>query len=236
MIEAWFKSVQALLDKVVLLQIVKVMLFCIATIFLLWVGLVLLVLQIDFAGFSLFGYELLNIAGLLSGLSLMGVSWISLVFGWLSFPIMATALMVFFADRFIERTETMHYPLQLPAKPVGFIKTLQSSLAFMGSIILLNLILLPIYAFTMLFFGMGAMLFTLVNGWLIGREYFEMVAIRRLPLTAMKQERRRQGWPLLLFGLIISLLMLIPLFGFLVPILSIITMTHLYHRWQGGFE
>ena len=60
-------------------------------------------------------------------------------------------------------------------------------MVFLVAVVALNLVMLPLYIAAIFIAGLGAVLFYAVNGWLTGRMYYELVALRRL------QPGRRQG-------------------------------------------
>src|SRR3546814_18267334 len=59
-----------------------------------------------------------------------------------------------------------------------------------SSDLILNLLVLPLYLVLIWIPPLNLLLFYLLNGYLLGREYFEMVAVRRLDLAAAKRLRR----------------------------------------------
>ena len=70
--------------------------------------------------------------------------------------------------------------------------------------------------------------FYLLNGYLLGREYFEMVAIRRCDAAAMRATRRAHSGPLMGAGLITTLLLSLPLVNLIAPIVAAAAMVHFY--------
>src|SRR5260370_37273313 len=63
-------------------------------------------------------------------------------------------------------------------------------LRLMGLTLLLNLLALPLY---LIFPGINLFLFLVLNGYLLGRGYFEVIALRRLDAAAAKAVRNRFG-------------------------------------------
>ncbi len=72
--------------------------------------------------------------------------------------------------------------------------------------------------------------FWLVNGYLLGREYFALVATRRLPPEAAAALGRRQFWRLWLAGTAMVIPMSVPLLNLLVPVIGVAVFTHQFHR------
>ncbi len=96
--------------------------------------------------------------------------------------------------------------------------------------LLVNLVLLPLYAVLLFLPPLSFLLSLGVNGWLVGREYFEAVAFRyqsRDAADLLRRQRRADVWRC---GLLIVLLLTIPLVNFLVPIVATAFMVHVYKR------
>src|SRR3546814_10328644 len=89
---------------------------------------------------------------------------------------------------------------------------------------------LPVYAVLIFFPPFMYALSLMVNGYLVSREYFEVVAWRYLPRRDADALRRRHRGDLWLCGVIIVLLLTIPLINFVVPIVATAFMVHVYKR------
>jgi CysZ protein len=71
-----------------------------------------------------------------------------------------------------------------------------------------------------------------VNGYLVSREYFELVAQRRLdPQTAARLRQQYRG-RLQMAGVLLTLLMTIPLVNLLTPIVGTAFIVHVFHGLQ----
>ena len=84
--------------------------------------------------------------------------------------------------------------------------------------------------FYILFAPFAPFIFYGLNGYLLGREYFGLVALRRLPPAEVKALlccHRANIWGL---GVLLALPLSIPLFGLLVPFIGVAAFTHLYHQ------
>ena len=78
----------------------------------------------------------------------------------------------------------------------------------------------------MLVTGFTVILATLINGYLLGREYFEMAALRRMDPAAARLLFRAQLGRVWLAGAIISVLFSIPLLNLAAPVIACAFMTH----------
>jgi CysZ protein len=70
-----------------------------------------------------------------------------------------------------------------------------------------------------------------VNGWLLGREYFELAALRHMSRADAKRLRRRHGGSVLAGGTLISFLSAIPVANFFAPLFGAAFMVHLMKRF-----
>jgi uncharacterized protein involved in cysteine biosynthesis len=75
---------------------------------------------------------------------------------------------------------------------------------------------------------LNLLLFYLLNGYLLGREYFEMVAVRRLDPAATKRLRRDRRGRVILAGAVITFLLTIPLVNLITPIIATAFMLHVF--------
>lgn len=162
------------------------------------------------------------------------VGWLSFAIGaggltWLLFPVTAVAVISLMLDWICEAVEAKHYPERAETgRDQPILEALFGALQFLGVTVLVNLIALPVYLLLLLLFGTGAFLFLLVNGYLVGREFFELVAARRMPLRPAKRLRKAYSGKFILFGLLSVLLMSIPVVNLIAPVLVAAAMVHLY--------
>ena len=75
----------------------------------------------------------------------------------------------------------------------------------------------------------GNDLFFAANGWLLGRDLGEMVAVRHVPDDGMKAWRASTRWPRLGMGLIVSGLLTVPGINLFAPILGAAMAANLFH-------
>ena len=94
-----------------------------------------------------------------------------------------------------------------------------------GLTLLLNLLALPAY---LLLPGINLFLFLALNGYLLGREYFEVVALRRLDAAATRAARNRFGLRVFLGGVVIATLFALPLVNLVAPVVATAFMLHLF--------
>ena len=114
--------------------------------------------------------------------------------------------------------------------PAAFWPALWGSLRFLGIVLVVIIVLLPVYGILLFFPPLFYILSLAVNGYLVGREYFEAVAWRYLPRPEADRLRRRRRGDVWLCGVLIVLLLTIPVVNFLVPIVATAFMVHVYKR------
>ena len=98
------------------------------------------------------------------------------------------------------------------------------SLKFFGVVIAGNLLALLL----LLVPGVNIAAFFLVNGYLLGREFFEFAAMRFRPEAEAKALRRRHAGTVFLAGLVIAVFLAVPLLNLLTPLFAAAMMVHLH--------
>lgn len=132
-----------------------------------------------------------------------------------------------FLDQVVDAVEARHYPAFEPQPRADFATVLRDSAKFLGLMLVVNLLALIVYVFATVF---APIVFWVVNGFLLGREYFQMVALRRMSPSDAKVLRRRVSFQVFMIGVIMAFVLTIPIVNLFVPVLAAATYTHLYHR------
>ncbi|GGB47689.1 cysteine biosynthesis protein [Roseibium aquae] len=135
-----------------------------------------------------------------------------------------------FQDDIADIVEASDYPADRPGTALPFAPSVIQTLKFTGVVILGN-----IFALMMLLIpGLNLIAFFLVNGYLLGREFFEFAAMRFMPPDEAKRLRKARSGTVFMGGLIIAGLLAVPLLNLLTPIFATIFMLHLYKRVAAG--
>lgn len=163
------------------------------------------------------------------GLSDTLLSWGSLVAMFilsifLMVPV-ASAFTGIFLDDVADAVETVHYPNLPPALSVPIAETIRESLGFLVVIVIANLLALVLY-----FTPLAPVIFYGLNGFLLGREYYRMIAVRRMGRKEASASFRRNLLTIWAAGALMAVPLTIPLLNLLIPILGLATFTHLFHR------
>jgi uncharacterized protein involved in cysteine biosynthesis len=86
----------------------------------------------------------------------------------------------------------------------------------------------------LLFAGFGAVIFFLATAYLLGREYFELAAMRFHPAADAKALRRANGMTVFVAGLFIAAFVSIPIVNLATPLFATAFMVHLHKRIAGA--
>lgn len=154
----------------------------------------------------------------------------TLVLTWIFFPAVLSAVSGLLLDRVAETVEARHYPHLPKAGGSGIADEIVIALRFLIVLIVFNMFVLifmlvpPLFPFV--FYG--------VNGYLLGREYFELVALRRVGSADARSMRKAHGFPLFLTGLVIAFLLTVPVVNLLAPVIATAAMVHLFESWRGN--
>ncbi|MDG1769161.1 MAG: EI24 domain-containing protein [Yoonia sp.] len=166
------------------------------------------------------------------------VSWIGDLLSWGSLGVMillsmflmvpvASAITSLFLNDVAQAVEDVHYP-HLPAVPPSdFWEGLRDTVNFLGALIGANIAAFILYAMLPLF---ALPIFFALNGYLLGREYFQIAATRRIGRANAKTLRKTHSGKIWLAGCLMALPLSIPLVNVVIPILGAATFTHLFHR------
>ena len=147
---------------------------------------------------------------------------------WFLFPAVITMFVGLFLEAIASAVEARHYPGRPPARQQGFAALLATSLRFGAAALFLNLVLLPAYLLMLLFPPLYLLVFYWVNGYLLGRAYFELVAYRRLDERAADALRRAWSGRVTLAGVIMALMLTVPVFNLFAPIAATAFALHLF--------
>jgi uncharacterized protein involved in cysteine biosynthesis len=139
----------------------------------------------------------------------------------------ASAFTGLFLEDIVDAVEDRHYPGLPEVQPMRLADTAIDSLNFIGLLIVVNVLALALYAFAGPFIPV---VFWAVNGWFLGREYFTLVAMRRLGREGAKAMRSQNRGRIWLAGTLMAAPLSVPLVNLVIPVLGVATFTHLFHR------
>ncbi len=165
------------------------------------------------------------------------VTWLGDLLSWGSLGIMivlsiflmvpvASAITSLFLDEVAQAVEDKHFPHLPPVPRISFFEGLRDTVNFLGVLVAANVFAFILYA--MLPFA-AVFIFYALNGYLLGREYFQLAAMRRIGRAGAKELRKKHRGTIWLAGCLMAVPLSFPLINLVIPILGAATFTHLYH-------
>ncbi len=169
----------------------------------------------------------------LANISSFGIGWLdsllaglggvaAFVVGLILFPGFATVIVGFFLDEIVDAVERRHYPDLPPARHQPVWETATTVARLLAVTVVLNLIVLPLYFVPLV----NLFVFYGLNGYLLGREYFELVALRRSDTGRARKLRKASRWRVLVAGIVITVLLSVPVVGWIMPVVGAAFMVH----------
>ncbi|MQQ07954.1 hypothetical protein GFB49_05770 [Epibacterium sp. SM1979] len=198
-----------------------------------------LTIALLFGAYALVYAGINSLVGAETTLPLIGqVAWVDDLVSWGSIVLMlllSTVLMVpvasaitsMFLEDVAQAVEDRHYPHLPAAASVPFLTALKDTVNFLGVLILANILALVLY---LIFAPAAPFIFWGLNGFLLGREYFTLVAARRIGMEAARALRAQHAGTVWLAGGLMAIPLSVPLVNLFVPILGAATFTHIFHR------
>lgn len=129
-----------------------------------------------------------------------------------------------FLDDVAEVVEKRDYPADPPGKALPLGEAITGTIKFLGIVILGNL-----FALLLLFIpGVNLIAFFLVNGYLLGREFFEFAAMRFRSPEEARLFRARHASTIFLAGLLLAAFLSVPILNLMTPLFAASLMVHLH--------
>ena len=174
----------------------------------------------------------------LAALAQTGTEWLDSLLVWLGavgtfifalifFPGSVQLVSGLFADKVADTVMAAHYPNAPPPRHVPLGEVIGDGLRFALLSIGLNILALPLY---FVLPGLNLIVFYGLNGYLLGREYAEMVGQRTLDRVALREFRRANQGSLFLGGVLIAALSTIPVVNLTTPVVATAFAVHEHER------
>jgi len=135
----------------------------------------------------------------------------------------------FFVDEVADHVERNYYPAEAPGRALPLGRALLEGLKTALLSIIVYLVALPFVFFG----GLGILIFFLATAYLLGREYFELVAMRFLLPAEAKALRRRRRTTVFIAGMAIAAFVSIPILNFATPLFATALMVHIFKQVSG---
>ncbi|WP_033070291.1 EI24 domain-containing protein [Thalassospira australica] len=140
----------------------------------------------------------------------------------LLFPAATVLISSLLLDQIADAVEDKHYPTLPETRPQPISDAIFSGLKFALTALALNILILPLLLAGPLY----VIAFYTMNGYLLSREYFELVAARRYDARTVENIRKSRQKKLWVAGVGLTFLMTIPLVNLVAPIIATAFMVH----------
>jgi len=150
-------------------------------------------------------------------------------------PPTAALVAGFFLDEMSELVERTIDPAAPPGRPVPFGPSLVLGIRFALLAFVVNVVVLALTIFT----GVGLLSFFILNGYLLGREYFELAAMRHVSASDARILFQRNLPMVFVTGVIVAGFVAVPVLNILTPMFATAFMTRVCRRirsreWSAG--
>jgi CysZ protein len=139
-------------------------------------------------------------------------------------PPTASLVASFYLDDIAGMVERAIDPQAPPGQPPPLAGSIAIGLRFAVLSVLVNIVVLALTIFT----GIGLASFFFLNGYLLGREYFELAAMRHVSAIEARELFRLHLPQVYFAGLIISGFVAVPVLNLLTPLFATALMTRVY--------
>ena len=145
-------------------------------------------------------------------------------------PAITSLVASVYVDEVADHVELEHYPADHPgvALPLGV--AMREGIKTALLTILVYLVALPFVFLA----GAGFLVFFIATAWLLGREYFELAAMRFRPPAEAKAMRKDNAATIFAAGLIIAAFVSIPIVNLATPLFGMAFMVHMHKRLSGS--
>jgi CysZ protein len=140
-------------------------------------------------------------------------------------PITSLVASLFF-DEIAEQVERRNYSADPVGKALPVTTSVLLSLRFFGLVLLVNLVALVLLILP----GVNVAVFFIANGYLLGREYFELAAMRFRTIDEARDLRRANAMRVFLAGLVIAGIVIIPILNLITPVFATAFMVRMHKK------
>src|SRR5215469_233552 len=141
-------------------------------------------------------------------------------------PAVTALVASFFVDDIALEVERGCYPDEPLGKPLPLARAAIEGVRTALLAIVVYLVALPF----LLFAGFGALIFFVCTAYILGREYFELAAMRYRPTAEAKALRRENHGTVFLAGMIVAAFVSIPIVNLATPLFGMAFMVHVHKR------
>ncbi|HEX8663114.1 MAG TPA: sulfate transporter family protein [Beijerinckiaceae bacterium] len=146
-------------------------------------------------------------------------------------PAISALVAGWFLDEAAEVVERTDFPGDPPGRPLPTGQAFLYGLRFAGLSLVVNLVALILFFVPVV--NLAA--FFAANAYLLGREYFELAALRFRPPQEAAAMRAAHRPTVLLAGAMMAALVVVPVLNLLTPLFGVALMVHVHKRLSGAF-
>jgi CysZ protein len=139
-------------------------------------------------------------------------------------PPVSSLIAGLYLDDIAAEVERTVYPSGPPGKELATLPAIGLALKFFIVALAVNILAL----FLLLIPGINLIAFYFGNGYLLGREYFELAAMRHMPPAEARQLRKANRMTVLMCGLIIAGLASVPILNLITPLFATAFMVRIF--------
>ena len=144
-------------------------------------------------------------------------------------PAITSLVASLFVDDIADIVEREHYPAERAGTALPFGLAITEGVKTALLTILVYLVALPFVFLA----GAGFIAFFIATAWLLGREYFELAAMRFRPAAEAKLMRKQYAGTIFTAGLVIAAFVSIPVVKLATPLFGMAFMVHMHKRLSG---
>ncbi len=145
-------------------------------------------------------------------------------------PAVTAFVASFFVDEIAEEVERAYYPAEPAGRALPIFRATIEGIKTALLAILVYLIALP-FVFVA---GAGLFILFFASAYLLGREYFELAAMRFRPVAEAKAFRKQHQSSVFAAGLLIAAFVSIPILNLATPLFGMALMVHMHKKLSGG--
>ena len=141
-------------------------------------------------------------------------------------PAVTAVVGSFLVDDIALEVERAHYPRQPVGSPLPFMRAMLEGARTALLALVVYLLAVP----SLLIAGAGVVIFFVASACLLGREYFELAAMRYHPVRLAKRLRKENQRVVFVAGLLIAAFVSIPIVNLATPLFAMALMVHIHKR------
>jgi CysZ protein len=145
-------------------------------------------------------------------------------------PAVTALVASFFVDDIALAVERNRYPGEPEGKPLPLLRAVIEGVTTALLAVAVYLVALPF----LLLAGFGALIFFFCTAYILGREYFELAAMRYRPVAEARALRKRHSGTVFVAGLFIAAFVSIPVVNLATPLFGMAFMVHMHKRLSGA--